>query len=142
VSPRLKPFSADACQRMDPRWEIAANTEIWTRDAATLTELARGCCGVDQNEQIYGAVIAARHPTGWFVHALRSPWMSGHEARHFAEFVKVRVFLLLVGGQRPQAWGAAQDGSEWRAFSLARDAEAVRAVPGQLPASWQSGRLG
>ncbi|MEP7035658.1 MAG: hypothetical protein ABI934_08720 [Actinomycetota bacterium] len=121
---------------MDPRWEVASNTEIWTSDAATLAELAGGCYGVDQNEQIYGAVIAARHPTGWFVHALRSRWMSGHEARQFAEFVKVRVFLLLVGGARPQVWGASQDGSEWRAFSLARDAEAVGSVPDQLPATW------
>ena len=136
---RLRRFRTDACQRTDPRWEIAANTEIWISDAATLAELAKGCFGVDQNEKINGAVIAARHPTGWFVHALRSRWMSGHEARHFAEFVKVRVFLLLAGGGRPQAWGAAQDGSEWRAFSLAREAEAVRAVPDQLPARWESG---
>lgn len=133
---RLKLFNKGADPAPDPRWAIAANTEIWTSDTATLARLASELEGVDQGEQVHGAVIASKHPTGWFVYALRSRLMSVEDSLHFAEFVTVRVFLLLVAGPRPLAWGTAREGTEWRAVSLGRDADALRSVPGELPASW------
>lgn len=129
---RLRAWAARR-RTADVRWSIAADTEIGAVDGPTLDELA---WGYDLGGSVDGVLVATRHPTGWFVHGLRSASMSRRQAREFAEFTTVRVYLLLHEGPRPPAWMPSPDGREWRAFSLAQSAEPPSDVPDVLPAHW------
>ncbi len=117
----------------DIRWSIAANTQIEMADRTALDELG---WGYDLAGSVDGVLCASRHPTGWFVHGLRSDSMSRTQAREFAEFTTVRVYLLLREGPRPPAWRLSPDGREWRAFLLAAPAEPLSEVPDVLPPHW------
>ena len=66
--------------------------------------------------------MATRHPTGWFLHAVRRDDLPEDE-RAFGESVKVRSYLLLAHGPHAPAWRPSPVEGEWRSVcrSLARE---------------------
>ena len=124
----------------DPRWAIAAATPCWPCAQPALDELARAHRPVDEPvppARAGGAVVAQRHPTGWFVHGLHTPRLSAEELGHFTHFVTVRVFLLLMHGPQPSVWRPCPSGSgqEWRAVSELWQPDRLD-LPETVPAGW------
>lgn len=95
-----------------PHWELASATQVFTCDEATLEELARRFAPGVAHPAVEGLVLASRHPTGWFVHAVHAP-LTDAETDTFKELVKVRVFLLLTDGPGHDTWLEAPDGIHW-----------------------------
>jgi hypothetical protein len=62
-----------------------------------------------------GVIVAARHPTGWFIWAGFDAKLRSEQIDDFTHFVLVRTYLLLEYGPGPAAWVSAGDG-EWRAW--------------------------
>jgi hypothetical protein len=96
-----------------PHWDLASATRVFSCDAATLEELARRFAPDVAHPTIEGLVLASRHPTGWFVHAVHAP-LTDAEVERFQELVQVRVFLLLTEGPgSSDTWLEAPDGIHW-----------------------------
>jgi hypothetical protein len=96
-----------------PHWELASATRVFTSDTATLEELARRFAPDVAHPAVNGLVLASRHPTGWFVHAVQAP-LTEAEAEAFEELVTMRVYLLLTEGPgRSDTWLEAPDGIHW-----------------------------
>lgn len=66
----------------------------------------------------HGVVTARSHPTGWFVSARYRPGLDAGELQDFAEFVRVRTYLLLEKGPQDSVWENIGDGS-WHAVCVA-----------------------
>jgi hypothetical protein len=79
----------------------------------------------------HGIVTARPHPTGWFISARYRVDLAAGDLADFAEFARVRSYLLLENGPRKPAWELAEDRS-WRAaykpssVNLPQDVEAWR----------------
>jgi hypothetical protein len=107
----------------DPRWVVAAGTQIFTTDRETVVRLVREVDPDASERALDGVLIARSHPTGWFLWAVRRADLSGEELDHFVELVSVRVYLVLRGGPRSNLWRPAPGDQEWRSavVSLAED---------------------
>ena len=115
----------------DPRWGIAASTEVFDADPTSIAELVREV-GTDMaSGRVDGVVIAARHPTGWFVRAVRRAGLQGDELGFFHDVVTCRTFLLLRQGPTPPAWRRVPGTSEWRS-AVPSFADEVAAVAAEL----------
>ncbi len=113
----------------DPRWELAASTQVFVSTRETVVRLVREVHAEAGERVLDGVLIARRHPTGWFLSALRCDDVPAHDRDHFRELVTVRSYLLLRDGPEPRLWGVAHVGHEWRsaATSLVVDlADLVR----------------
>ncbi len=64
-----------------------------------------------------GVVVAARHPTGWFIWAGFDANLRSEQIEDFTHFVLVRTYLLLENGPEPDAWISDADGV-WRALCV------------------------
>jgi len=109
--------------RMDPQWELAAATQILVADPATVTSLALECHPRQPDAEVVGVMVASRHPTGWFIHAVRRDDLSEDQLAPFRELVTVRTYLLLAQGPQAPAWLPSPVEGEWRSvgYSLARE---------------------
>lgn len=80
---------------------------------ASSVQLTPALTGLDEGQ--HGAVTARVHPTGWFISARYKPDLATVDLEDFAEFVRVRVYLLLENGPSDQVWQPAKDERAWRA---------------------------
>jgi len=107
---------------VDPLWEVASATQVLVADQATIASLARGGDVEPLGAPVDGVVSGTRHPTGWFLHAVRRADLPDSEVGAFHELVVVRSYLLLAHGPQPPVWlrGTGQD--TWRSVcpSLSR----------------------
>jgi len=105
----------------DPLWQVASKTPTFTADEATVTGLAQGLGSPRNDTPIDGCLVARRHPTGWFVHAVHRDTLSPDQIPIFGELVTVRCYLLLAHGPQAPAWRPAPVEGEWRspAFAVA-----------------------
>jgi hypothetical protein len=106
----------------DSYWVVAGAIELY----ADLEEPDRGREGV---------VVARPHPTGWFFSAHHRPNLDSASVEHFAEFARVRAYLLLTQGPSVGTW-APGPGDDWIAWSPAECAEATALIPDAVPADW------
>ena len=107
----------DRARTADPMWEVAAATQILVADAETVTRLARETTLVEL-DRIEAVLVATRHPTGWFVHAVRRVDLPDAHVHPLRELVTVRTYLLLTQGPQPPAWRPAPEPGQWRSISL------------------------
>jgi hypothetical protein len=105
-------------RRPDPIWKVASRTEMFVADKEVLSSLA----SVEEFEvhdvEIDGVVVGTRHPTGWFVHAVRRQDLPEAQIGPFRELVTVRTYLLLAQGPIPPAWRPTTATGEWRSVCL------------------------
>jgi hypothetical protein len=99
----------------DDNWALAHSIQ----PTPTREGLSRGASGV---------VIAAAHPTGWFISARFDPDLTAADVEDFAHFVQVRTYLLLDQGPRPGSWDRCS-GGVWRADYRASIGEIVADLP-------------
>ena len=106
---------------MDPLWEVASATQVLVADQATIASLARG--GDVEPRRRSTASCGTRHPTGWFLHAVRRDDLPEDQLAPFRELVTVRSYLLLAHGPEAPAWRPSPIEDEWRSvwYSLARE---------------------
>jgi hypothetical protein len=62
--------------------------------------------------------------------------MDSASVEHFAEFARVRAYLLLTQGPTARTW-APGPGDRWVAWLPAEYAEAAAAIPDAVPADWR-----
>jgi hypothetical protein len=107
----------------DPLWDVASATQILVADLETVTSLAFETGVRKPGVSLDGILIATRHPTGWFLHAVRRDDLPEEQLTAFRELVTVRGYLLLAYGPQAQAWYPSPIEDEWRsvAFSIARE---------------------
>ncbi|MGA8248565.1 MAG: hypothetical protein WB797_16785 [Nocardioides sp.] len=105
----------------DPRWELAATTQIFAADARTIVRLVREIDPGASGTELDGILMARSHPTGWFLCAVRRDDLGGDDLGHFVELVTVRSYLLLRHGPVAHVWRPGPGDGEWRspATSLA-----------------------
>jgi hypothetical protein len=113
----------EALSPRDSRWAVAGGIELF----ADLDEPDRRQVGV---------VVARPHPTGWFLSAHVRPEMDSASIEHFAEFARVRAYLLLTQGPTARTWAPGL-GDRWVAWLPAEYAEAAAAIPDAVPADWR-----
>jgi hypothetical protein len=85
-------------------------------------------------------VIARPHATGWFLSAHHRPELDAGEVEHFAEFARVRAYLLLTQGPTTETWspgGGTDDWVAWVAWSLVDEFRVAELVPDAVPADWR-----
>jgi hypothetical protein len=114
-------FFRDCERPHDPLWEVASATQMQVADAESVTELAAETVALAQ-ATVEGVVVATRHPTGWFVHAVRSGELPESHVAPLQEVVTVRTYLLLAHGPGA-AWRPAPVADEWRSVSLSLERE-------------------
>ena len=107
---------------LDDYWQLASGIELY----ADLES---------NDDRLLGMVLARPHPTGWFFSAHHRPGMAREELTHFAEFAKVRVYLLLTQGPAPTTWVPGPRRHEWIAWSFAGRPD-VALIPDAVPANW------
>ncbi len=115
-------FFRDRERPVDPLWDVASATQVLVADPRTVTALANegeaaGGATVD------GVLVAVRHPTGWFLHAVRRDDLPDDQLAPFRELVTVRSYLLLANGPEAPAWRLSPIAGEWRSvwFSVASE---------------------
>jgi len=110
-------------RRTDPLWDVASATQVLVADPTTVTCLALGAEVRSSDATVDGVVVAARHPTGWFIHAVRRDDLPAAQLEPFRELVTVRSYLLLARGPEAPAWRRSPTRGEWRSvwFSPARE---------------------
>ena len=86
----------------DDNWTLANSVQL----TPAIADLGRG---------EHGVITARPHPTGWFVSARYQPDLAPADLADFAEFVRVRVYLLLENGPSDRVWQAADEDRTWRA---------------------------
>jgi len=107
----------------DPLWADASATQILAADPTAVTWLALESDLPEPGAEVDGVLIAARHPTGWFLHAVRRDDLSEDQLAPFRESVTVRSYLLLAHGPEAPVWRPSPVQDEWRSvwYSLARE---------------------
>jgi len=107
----------------DPQWEVAAATQILVADPTTVSRLAVESVLRQLDGEVVGVVVASRHPTGWFLHAVWRDDLSQEQLAPFRELVTVRTYLLLAQGPQAPAWLPSPVEGEWRSvgYSAARE---------------------
>jgi hypothetical protein len=107
----------------DPMWRVASKTQIFAVDEAAVIGLVRELDHGESGQPVDGVVVAKRHPTGWFVHAVRRSTLPPDQIGLFEELVTVRSYLLLAHGPKAPAWQPGPAQGEWRspAFSISRE---------------------
>ncbi len=106
----------------DPLWKVASATPIFAADAETVTRLVTGCGRAENEPPVDGVLVARRHPTGWFVHAVRRDALPADRLRFFDELVTVRSYLLLTQGPQVPVWTLTPGGS-WCSPAVASTSE-------------------
>jgi hypothetical protein len=109
--------------RSDPLWDVASATQVLGADPKTVTSLALETDLRQPDTAVDGVLVATRHPTGWFIHAVRRDDLPRDQLAPFRELVTVRSYLLLARGPEASAWRRSPTDGEWRSvwFSLARE---------------------
>ena len=109
-------------RRADPLWVVAAATQVLTADPETVSSLAPASDTGDREASLDGLLIAIRHPTGWFVHAVRRNDLPEDHHAEFRELVTVRSYVLLAHGPQSPAWVPSPRNGEWCSvsFSISR----------------------
>lgn len=116
-------------RRADPRWDVAASTQVFSADLRTVVALVREVDAAASEAMLDGVLLARSHPTGWFLWAVRRDDLRGEDLAHFNELVTVRTYLLLRQGPVPRVWRATPGGHEWRSPAASLPAE----LPGMAP---------
>lgn len=108
---------------IDPRWEVASATQILVADAETVSRLALEAGVLEQESLVEAVLVARRHPTGWFVHAVRRDDLFKSQVHLLRELATVRTYLLLTRGPEPHVWRRGPGVGEWRSMSVSLDRE-------------------
>lgn len=113
----------DRARATDPLWDVASATQVLVADPKSVMSLAPEPAPGEPDKIVDGVLVATRHPTGWFLHAVRRDDMSEDQVEAFRELVTVRSYLLLSRGAEEPAWRSAPLVGEWRSvwFSIARE---------------------
>jgi hypothetical protein len=108
--------------RTDWLWDVASATQVLAADPKTVTSLALETGLEESGEAVHGVLVADRHPTGWFLHAVCRDDLSEDQLAPFRELVTVRSYLLLARGPEAPAWRSSPVAGEWRSVwsSIAR----------------------
>jgi len=108
------PLFRDREQRTDPLWQVASATQVLAADPTKVTSLALESELRQPVAEVDGVLVATRHPTGWFLHAVRRDDLSEGRLGAFREAVTVRSYLLLAEGPQAPAWRPSPVDDEWR----------------------------
>ncbi len=113
----------DRGRLIDPLWDVATATQILVAGPRTVSALALESDPREPPGDVDGVLVANRHPTGWFLHAVRRDDLSEDQLAPFRELVTVRSYLLLARGPEAPAWRPAPVEDEWHSvwYSLARE---------------------
>jgi hypothetical protein len=107
----------------DPRWELAASTQVFRADPSTIVGLVREVDPEASVRALDGVLIARSHPTGWFLSAIGRDDLRGEDLNHFHELVTVRTYVLLRQGPVRHVWRPAPGDHEWRSAAESLPAE-------------------
>jgi hypothetical protein len=112
----------DRARATDPLWDVASATQIFVAGPRTVTSFALET-DLGGARTVDGALVADRHPTGWFLHAVRRDDLPDAQLAPFRELVTVRSYLLLAYGSDALSWRPSPVKGQWRSvwFSLARE---------------------
>jgi hypothetical protein len=111
-------------------WQLADGIELFADlDPAAAPAEADGRC--------LGAVVARPHLTGWFFSAHHRADLGAEELAHFAEFARVRVYLLLTEGPKAATWAPGAGDDDWVAWSREDHLDLADAIPDAVPAHWR-----
>lgn len=113
----MHPFR-DRRRPLDPRWEVASASPVVQAGPETISRLAREVGVAEQGRLVEAVLVADRHPTGWFVHALRRDDLLDSDVDAVRELVTVRTFLLLTRGPEAPVWHPGPEADQWRSFSF------------------------
>ncbi len=83
-------FHRDRRSPTDPLWEVASATQILVADPTTVTSLSLESDLREPDAAADGVLVASRHPTGWFLHAVRRDDLPTDQLAPFRELVTVR----------------------------------------------------
>ena len=109
---------------LDHRWQLVADIELFA-------DLG------DPDPQRVGMVRARPHPTGWFLSGHHRADLAADEVANFAEFARVRAFLLLSQGPTVATWAPGPGSDDWIAWWVVPRLEAAEQVPDAVPADWR-----
>lgn len=118
-------------RRADPRWEVAASTQVFSADRDTVVGLVRECDSEAGDGGLDGVLIARSHPTGWFISAVRRADLPDEDLACFHEVVTVRTYLLLRQGPASRVWSPVPATDEWRS-AIPSFAVEVAGIAGDL----------
>jgi hypothetical protein len=107
-------------------WNVASGTEIFVADKGALSSLAGPEEFEPRDAEIDGVVVGTRHPTGWFVHAVRRDDLPEAQIGPFRELVTVRTYLLLAHGPIAPAWRPTRAFAGWRSVCLSPSRELLK----------------
>ena len=107
----------------DPLWEVASATQIFAAAPHAMSSWAFDTDIPRPDVRLDGALIANRHPTGWFLHAVRRKDLPEAQLAAFRELVTVRSYLLLAYGPQAPAWLPSPTEGEWRSVSFSIERE-------------------
>jgi hypothetical protein len=108
----------------DDEWALAGAVEVFANLA-------------DPDPKHLGVVIARRCATGWFLSAHHRPGLDPDEIEHFAEFARVRAYLLLTQGPTVHTWTPGSGFDDWLAWSGRDEFDVAELVPDAVPADWR-----
>lgn len=135
---RRTPDSARVPRDEQAFWDIARSVEVRPAPAggagsASAGSVSAGSVSVDE---VVGVVHARPHPAGWFFRAEHRPGLAADERAEFAEFVAVRVFLLLTEGPVVGTWAPGDGEDDWVAVAERAHLDLADLVPDVVPAHW------
>jgi hypothetical protein len=125
------PLFRDRRRRPDPWWQVASATQVLVAHPTAVTSLALEGELPEPNTEVDGVLVATRHPTGWFLHAVRRDDLSDGRLDAFREAVMVRSYLLLSEGPQAPAWRRSPVEDEWRSvwYSLPHELSELQDAP-------------
>lgn len=109
---------------LDPRWNLVDRIETFADSH------------VDPSVEM-GYVRARQHATGWFLSAHPGPDLTAEQRRDFAEFAKVRCYLLLTQGPTVATWTPGDGDDDWFARATVDGADLTELLPDVVPAHWR-----
>ena len=93
-------------RRADPLWDVAASVQVLPASCFPADSYVGELVERARRDGEYGVLVARRHPTGWFVQAVRRNDLSVEELATLRELVTVRAYLLLQNGPLAPVWSS------------------------------------
>jgi hypothetical protein len=113
-------------------WKVASATQVFVAAEEVINQLAQAPDVLGSKGPADGLLIAQRHPTGWFLHAVRRDTLSSDQVALFAELVTVRAYLLLTLGPQVPAWEPGPEEGTWRSLAWPPEKQELLALDDAL----------
>jgi hypothetical protein len=116
----------------DPMWNVASATPVFVAGEEDVDRLVQEHDLMPSRGRVDGLLVAQRHPTGWFLHAVRRDTLPLDQVALFAELVTMRAYLLLRLGPQAPAWEPAPEEGTWLSPAWPPEKEELTALDDAL----------